>query len=80
MHLDTDIKENSARGTAVTDPVCGMTVCPLPKDRTIAVAWGSGYRSSVSSSLLASRGYKNIANVFGGMSAWKLAGLPTTRK
>ncbi len=52
----------------------------VPKDRPVAVVCGSGYRSSVSSSLLASRGYKNIANVLGGMSAWKLAELPTTGK
>jgi len=52
----------------------------VPKDRPVAVVCGSGYRSSVSSSLLANRGYKNIANVLGGMSAWKRAGLPTTDK
>ena len=52
----------------------------VPKDVPVAVVCGSGYRSSVSSSLLASRGYKNIANVLGGMSAWKRAGLPTTEK
>lgn len=39
---------------------------------------GSGYRSSVSSSLLTARGYKNVANVLGGMSAWKSAAFPTT--
>ncbi len=49
----------------------------VPKDVPVAVICGSGYRSSVSSSLLAHHGYQNIANVLGGMSAWKRAGLPT---
>jgi hydroxyacylglutathione hydrolase len=51
-----------------------------PKDRPIAVICGSGYRSSVASSLLANKGRKQIANVLGGMSAWKRAGLPTVDK
>lgn len=50
----------------------------VPKDRSVAVICGSGYRSSVSSSLLAHHGHKQIANVLGGMSAWKHAELPTT--
>jgi hydroxyacylglutathione hydrolase len=49
----------------------------VPEDVPVAVICGSGYRSSVSSSLLASNNYKNIANVLGGMSAWKKAGFPT---
>lgn len=49
----------------------------VPKDRQVAVICGSGYRSSVSSSVLAHNGHKEIANVLGGMSAWKRAGLPT---
>jgi hydroxyacylglutathione hydrolase len=48
----------------------------VPSEVPVAVICGSGYRSSVSSSLLAHRGYKNIINVLGGMSAWKRAGLP----
>ena len=49
----------------------------VPKDRPIAVICGSGYRSSVSSSVLAHHGYEKIANVLGGMSAWNHAGLTT---
>ena len=58
----------------------GTAAAYRQQERPVAVVCGSGYRSSVSSSLLASRGYKNIANVLGGMSAWKRAGLPTTEK
>ncbi len=42
----------------------------LPKDKSIAVICGSGYRSSIATSLLQARGYKNLANVTGGMTAY----------
>lgn len=49
----------------------------LPRDRRIAVICGSGYRSSVSASLLKHRGFDNVVNVLGGMSAWDNAGFET---
>jgi hydroxyacylglutathione hydrolase len=42
----------------------------LPKDRTIAVICGSGYRSSIAGSLLQARGYPTVENVAGGMEAY----------
>lgn len=45
-----------------------------------AVICGSGYRSSVASSLLQRRGLGSLINVRGGMEAWIEAGLPTTRE
>ena len=42
----------------------------LPNDRKIAVICGSGYRSSIATSLLQARGYREVANVAGGMSAF----------
>ena len=42
----------------------------LPKDRTIAVICGSGYRSSIATSMLQARGYDSIENVTGGMAAY----------
>jgi len=42
----------------------------LPNDRPIAIICGSGYRSSIATSLLQARGYKEIANVAGGMTAY----------
>jgi hydroxyacylglutathione hydrolase len=45
----------------------------LPNDRPIAVICGSGYRSSIASSLLMASGYKEIANVSGGMEAYEEA-------
>ena len=46
--------------------------------RPVAVACGSGYRSSASSSLIARAHDVEVLNVIGGMSAWKAAGYPTT--
>jgi len=47
----------------------------VPQARGVAVICGSGYWSSVAASLLMARGYPNVVNVLGGMSAWKRAGL-----
>jgi hydroxyacylglutathione hydrolase len=51
----------------------------IPKDRPIASICGSGYRSSVSASLLMKDGHRQVTNVLGGMSAWKAAGLPLSQ-
>jgi rhodanese-related sulfurtransferase len=45
----------------------------LPNDRKIAVICGSGYRSSIATSLLQARGYEKVENVAGGMSAFQEA-------
>lgn len=46
----------------------------LPDDRKIALICGSGYRSSIASSLLQARGYQEVENVTGGMTALADAG------
>ena len=48
-------------------------------DGPLAVTSGSGYRSSVSASLLQSRGRHPVFNVLGGMAAWRNAEYPTTK-
>lgn len=52
----------------------------VPQDRPLAVICGSGYRSSVSASLLARHGYDRLTNILGGMTAWYAAGLPTKKE
>ena len=47
----------------------------VPKDRQVAVICGTGYRASIAASFLKSRGYHDVANVLGGMSAWQGTGL-----
>jgi hydroxyacylglutathione hydrolase len=49
----------------------------IPKDRPVATICASGYRSSVSASLLLHHGHTQVSNVLGGMTAWKGAGLPS---
>lgn len=49
----------------------------VPRDRTVAVYCGSGYRSSVAASLIRSNGHQDIRNVLGGFAAWKALGLAT---
>jgi 3-mercaptopyruvate sulfurtransferase SseA len=44
----------------------------------VAVLCGSGYRSSIGASLLQQRGFREVWNVLGGMTAWREAGLPIT--
>jgi hydroxyacylglutathione hydrolase len=61
----------------------GATHCPLPdlptrvddfpRGRTTAVICGTGYRSSIATSLLARQGFANVVNVLGGMIAWDAA-------
>jgi hydroxyacylglutathione hydrolase len=52
----------------------------VPDDKPLAVTCGSGYRSSVSSSLLSRNRKLDVVNVLGGMSAWKAAGYPITKE
>jgi hydroxyacylglutathione hydrolase len=51
----------------------------VPKDRPVAVVCGTGYRGSIAASFLKSHGYENVANVLGGMTAWKAASLPIVK-
>jgi hydroxyacylglutathione hydrolase len=52
----------------------------VPRDAPLAVICGSGYRSSVIASFLQHHGRKRVANVLGGMTAYKRANLPTTAR
>jgi rhodanese-related sulfurtransferase/glyoxylase-like metal-dependent hydrolase (beta-lactamase superfamily II) len=47
----------------------------LNRDSKIAVVCGSGYRSSIASSLLEQLGFRSVSNVVGGMTAWNNAKL-----
>lgn len=48
----------------------------LPADRPIVVQCQSGSRSSVAASLLERMGRTDVANLTGGMAAWRAAGMP----
>jgi hydroxyacylglutathione hydrolase len=49
----------------------------IPKDASVFVICGSGYRASIAASWLQSQGYSDVANIKDGMQAWKKAKLPT---
>jgi len=52
----------------------------VPKDADqLAVVCGSGYRSTIASSILEREGFENLVNVAGGIGAWKRSGLPLTQ-
>lgn len=67
-----------AEARHVTGAELPSRIDEVPKDRPVAVICGSGYRSSVSASLLKRAGHTAVFNTLGGMGAWKRAGLPTT--
>lgn len=48
----------------------------LPKESSISIICGSGFRASIAASLLQKHNFPKVANVNGGMQAWKQAGLP----
>ena len=49
----------------------------LPADRPLIVYCASGYRSAIAASLLRRAGRPDVANVVGGLAAWKSAQLDT---
>jgi rhodanese-related sulfurtransferase len=49
---------------------------PLEHHRALAIVCAGGYRSSVATSILEQHGFLDIANIVGGMAAWKSARLP----
>lgn len=84
-----DVRQLSEWETGHIDGAMFITGAELPSrldevpQGPLAVVCGSGFRSSVSSSLIASRlitstGRADVHNVLGGMSAWQQADYPTT--
>lgn len=48
----------------------------VPRDRRVVVHCEGGYRSSIAASLLHQEGITNVAEIAGGLAAWKAAHLP----
>ncbi len=63
---------------AVSMPLSTFDPARLPRDRRIIVSCASGRRSQQAAEQLGTAGFSNIANLRGGLAAWKLAGLPTS--
>jgi hydroxyacylglutathione hydrolase len=52
----------------------------IGKDDPVILTCASGMRSTVAASLLERAGYRNVANLMGGMDAWVEAGLPVVAR
>jgi hydroxyacylglutathione hydrolase len=50
----------------------------LPKDEPITVVCSVGNRASIGASMLKRKGFTQVSNVLGGMTAWNKLGYPTT--
>jgi rhodanese-related sulfurtransferase len=63
---------------AVHKPLDGLpgSLGGLDPARPVAVYCKSGYRSSISSSILQAAGFKEVFNITGGFDAWKASHLP----
>jgi rhodanese-related sulfurtransferase len=48
----------------------------LDREKLLVVHCRGGYRSSIATSLLRRAGFRDIANLTGGIEAWKMSGLP----
>lgn len=48
----------------------------LPRDRPLVVQCETGSRSAVAASVLRANGFRDVANLAGGFTAWRKAGLP----
>jgi hydroxyacylglutathione hydrolase len=79
-----DVRQPAERTAGHIEGSAFITGAELPErldevpDGPLAVICGSGYRSSVSASLIAARGRDGVVNVLGGLSAWTAADLPVT--
>ncbi len=51
----------------------------LSRDKPLAVICSVGKRSSIAASTLERKGFKNVSNVLGGMTAWTTLGYPTKK-
>jgi hydroxyacylglutathione hydrolase len=50
----------------------------VPRDQPLVMQCGSGSRSAIAASLLQANGWTDVANMKGGLTAWREAGLPVS--
>ena len=61
------------------DPGSAHHVEELDPEAAVLVYCAAGVRSALAGAVLVSMGFKNVANVEGGIRAWRAAGLPVER-
>jgi rhodanese-related sulfurtransferase len=74
-----DVREDDERELAVIEPSLHIPMrevpqrlSELPKDREIVVYCHSGARSAMVAGFLEARGYREVANLSGGIDAWSM--------
>jgi rhodanese-related sulfurtransferase len=79
-----DVREDDERELAVIEPSLHIPMrevpqrlSELPKDREIVVYCHSGARSAMVAGFLEARGYREVANLSGGIDAWSMRVDPT---
>jgi rhodanese-related sulfurtransferase len=55
----------------------GERLSELPSDRPLIVYCAGGYRSSIAASILQRKGFSQVSEIAGGITAWETANLPT---
>ncbi len=73
---DEFTREHIAGATSM--PLSAFEPARLPHNQRIIVSCASGRRSQQAAEQLGAAGFGDIANLQGGLAAWKLAGLPTS--
>jgi hydroxyacylglutathione hydrolase len=83
---DVFLLDVRSRGEWVTGHIEGAVHIPaselpkrvgeIPKNTPVHLICGSGYRSSIASSVLKRAGVEQVTNVVGGMTAWNAQSLP----
>lgn len=65
---------------ALLFPLSGFEAASLPVDpaRRLILQCGTGRRSAMAAQKLFAAGFREATHLKGGITAWKLAGLPTT--
>jgi rhodanese-related sulfurtransferase len=64
---------------AVLLPLSGFAAVfqDLPRDRPLLMFCAAGSRSARATEFLLAQGFADVSNVAGGITAWRVAGLPT---
>jgi glyoxylase-like metal-dependent hydrolase (beta-lactamase superfamily II)/rhodanese-related sulfurtransferase len=78
VRTDGERKEGSIEGSVhVALPRLLEELSVVPADRDVVVVCGSGYRSSIATSLLQRDGRDRVTDLVGGMAAWSASRLAT---
>jgi rhodanese-related sulfurtransferase len=84
-----DVREHAEVSTSPMGLVAGSGVIPLsmlrervdelPRDRPVDFVCPAGARSAIAAAILEKAGASQVANLRGGLLAWRSLGLPTER-